>query len=94
MPLGEVMKKQGTDPCELPHVFLRFSRFLCVMLMPLSLALVDAELRLSGVPVARRKSMAQKHQPCASLLIRLRPPPLAVLDEEEDSVSLVSSGES
>jgi hypothetical protein len=64
------------------------------MVMPLSLALVDAELRLSGVPAARRKSMAQKHQPCASLLIRLRPPPSAVLDEDEDGVSLVSSGES
>jgi hypothetical protein len=90
MPLGEVMKKQGTDPCELPHIF----HVLCVMFMQLSLALVDAELRLSGVPTARRKSMAQKHQPCASLLIRLRPPPLAVLDEDEDGVSLVSSGES
>jgi hypothetical protein len=90
MPLGEVMKKQGTDPCELPHVFHVF----WVMLMSLSPALVDAELRLSGVPVARRKSVAQKHQPCASLLIRLRPPPLAVLEDDEDSVSLVSSGES
>jgi hypothetical protein len=87
MPLGEVMKKQGTDPCELLHVFHIF----CVMIMPFSLALVDAELRLSGVPVARRKSMAQKHQPCASLLIRLRPPPLAVLDDDDDD-SLVSSG--
>lgn len=87
MPLGEVMKKQGTDPCELPHVF----HVLCVML---TLALVDVELRLSGVPVARRKSMAQRHQPCASLLIRLRPPPSAVLDDEDDSLSLVSSGES
>jgi len=64
------------------------------MFMPFSLALVGAELRLSGIPVARRKSMAQKHQPCASLLIRLRPPPLAVLDENEDDVSSVSSGES
>jgi len=61
MPLGEVMKKQGTDPC--------------------------VELLLSGVPAARRKSMAQKHQPCASLLIRLRPPPSAVLDDDEDGVS-------
>lgn len=67
-----------------------------MMFMPLSLALLDAELRLSGVPVARRKSMAQKHQPCASLLIRLRPPPLTVLDDDDDDdgVSLVSSGES
>jgi hypothetical protein len=66
------------------------------MFMPFSLALVDVELRLSGVPAARRKSTAQKHQPCASLLIRLRPPPSAVLDEDEDedSDSLVSSGES
>jgi len=63
------------------------------MFMPLSLALVDVELRLSGVPAARRKSAAQKHQPCASLLIRLRPPPSAVLDDDEDGVSLVSSGE-
>ncbi len=64
--------------------------------MTLSLALVDVELRLSGVPAARRKSTAQKYQPCASLLIRLRPPPSAVLDEDEDEdgVSLVSSGES
>jgi hypothetical protein len=64
------------------------------MFMPFSLALVDVELRLSGVPAARRKSTAQKHQPCASLLIRLRPPPSAVLDEDEDSDSSVSSGES
>jgi hypothetical protein len=64
---------------------------MCVMLR---LALVDVELRLSGVPAARRKSVAQKHQPCASLLIRLRPPPSAVLDDEDDGVSLVSSGES
>ena len=66
------------------------------MFMPLSLASVDAELRLSGVPVARRKSMAQKHQPCASLLIRLRPPPLAAPDDDDDDdgVSLASSGES
>jgi hypothetical protein len=69
---------------------------MCVKFIPLSLPLVDAELRLSGVPVARRKSMAQKRQPCASLLIRLRPPPFAMLDEDEDEdgVSLVSSGES
>jgi hypothetical protein len=91
MPLGEVVKKQGTDPCELPHVF---HVFVCDV-QPLSLALVDAELRLSGVPVARRKSMAQKHQPCASLLIRLRPPPLAVPDgDDDDGVSLGGSGES
>jgi hypothetical protein len=66
------------------------------MFKPLSLALVDVELRLSGVPAARRKSTAQKHQPCASLLIRLRPPPSAVMDEDEDEDgdSLVSSGES
>lgn len=66
------------------------------MFKPLSLALIDVELRLSGVPAARRKSTAQKHQPCASLLIRLRPPPSAVMDEDEDEdgESLVSSGES
>jgi len=56
------------------------------------------ELRLSGVPAARSKSIAQKHQPCASLLIRVRPPPSAVLDEDEDEdedgVSLVSSDKS
>lgn len=85
------MKKQGTDPRELPHVF---SRSLCVMFMSLSLALVDVELRLSGVPAVRRKSTAQKHQPCASLLIRLRPPSSSVLDDVEDDVSLGSSGES
>jgi hypothetical protein len=92
MPLGEAMKRQGTEPCELPHGF----HILYVMFMPFSLALVDVELHLSGVPAARRKSTAQKHQPCASLLIRLRPPPSAVLDEDEDedSDSLVSSGES
>jgi hypothetical protein len=89
MPLGEVVKKQGTDPRELLHVFHVF----CVMFMPLSLSLVDVELRLFGVPAARRKSTAQKHQPCASLLIRLRAPPLAMLDDE-DGVSFVSSGES
>lgn len=88
MPLGDVMKKQGTDPCELPHVF----HVLCAMFMLLLLALVDVELRLSGVPATRSKSIAQKHQPCASLLIRLRPPP-SVLDDEEDGLSLVSSGE-
>jgi hypothetical protein len=67
-----------------------------VMFMSLLLVLVDVELRLSGVPAERRKSAAQKHQPCASLLIRLRPPSSAVLDEDEDEdgVSLVSSGES
>jgi hypothetical protein len=59
---------------------------------------IDVELRLSGVPAARRKSTSQKHQPCASLLIRLRAPPSSVLDDEdededEDGVSLVSSGE-
>ena len=62
--------------------------------MSLLLALVDVELRLSGVPAARSKSIAQKHQPCASLLIRLRPPPSATLDDDEDGFSLVSSGES
>lgn len=64
MPLGEVMKKQGTDPY--------------------------VELRLSDVPTARRKSTMQKRQP-ACLLIRLRPPPSAVLDDDEDGISLVSS---
>ncbi|KAI0253320.1 hypothetical protein BJV78DRAFT_1351907 [Lactifluus subvellereus] len=70
MPLGDVMKKQGTDP----HV----------------------ELRLSGVPAARKKSVAQKYQPCASLLIRLRPPPsvmspLKEHESDEDDLSLNSS---
>jgi hypothetical protein len=55
---------------------------------------VDVELRLSGVPAARKKSIAQKRQLCASLHIRLRPPPSAVLDNDEDDVSFVSSGES
>ena len=58
----------------------------------------DVELRLSGVPAARRKSIAQKHQLCASLLIRLRPPPSAMSspiehDHDSDHLSLVSSGE-
>jgi hypothetical protein len=52
------------------------------------------ELRLSGVPAAHRKSIAQKRQLCASLLIRLRPPPSAERDNDEDDVSLISSGES
>ncbi len=65
------------------------------MFMPCSLALEDVELRLSGIYAVRRKSIAQKGQPCASLFIRLRPPPSAGLDnEDEDDVSLVSSGES
>lgn len=39
--------------------------------------------------------MAQKHQPCASLLIRLRPPPLAVPDgDDDDGVSLGGSDKS
>ena len=54
-------------------------------------ALVDVELRLSA---ARSKSIAQKHQLCASLLIHLQPPSSAVLDDDDDGVSLVSSGES
>jgi hypothetical protein len=49
------------------------------------------ELRLSGVRVPPKKSVAQKRQPCASLLIRLRPPPTAVRDNDEDGVSSVSS---
>ncbi|KAH9958944.1 hypothetical protein BC827DRAFT_532162 [Russula dissimulans] len=72
MPLGEVMKKQGTDPY--------------------------MELRLSGVPAARKKSVAQKYQPCASLLIRLQPPPSAMSpphesDSDEEGLSIVSSDE-
>jgi hypothetical protein len=54
------------------------------------------ELRLSGIPAARRKSIAQKHQPCASLLIRLRPPPSAVsspIEPDSDHLSLASSGD-
>jgi len=73
MPLGEVMKKQGTDPY--------------------------MELRLSGVPAARKKSVAQKYQPCASLLIRLQPPPSAMSpphepDSDEEGLSIVSSDKS
>ncbi|KAH9984057.1 hypothetical protein BJV74DRAFT_588688 [Russula compacta] len=75
MALGEVMKKQGTDPY--------------------------IELRLSGVPAARKKSIAQKHQPCASLRIRLRPPPSAMSllheqddDDDEDDLSIGSSDKS
>ncbi|KAN0136066.1 hypothetical protein V8E53_006227 [Lactarius tabidus] len=52
------------------------------------------ELRLSGIPAARRKSVAQKHQPCASVLIRLRPPRSALSSPiDSDHVSLVSSGD-
>ncbi len=58
----------------------------------------DVELRLSGIPAARRKSVAQKHQLCASLLIRLRPPQSAMSspiehDHDSDHLSLASSGE-
>ncbi|KAF8262783.1 hypothetical protein EI94DRAFT_1742765 [Lactarius quietus] len=54
------------------------------------------ELRISGIPAARRKSVAQKHQPCASILIRLRPPQSAMSspiehDHESDHISLASS---
>ena len=55
---------------------------------------VEVELRLSGVPAARKKSIAQKRQLCASLFIRVRPPPSALRDNDEDDVSSVSSGES
>ncbi|KAI0296340.1 hypothetical protein B0F90DRAFT_1746771 [Multifurca ochricompacta] len=64
MPLGDVMKKQGTDPY--------------------------VELRLGGIPAARRKSVAQKHQPCASILIRLRPPQSVILPPRR--FSAISSG--
>lgn len=86
MALGEVMKRQGTDPCEPPHV-------LHVLFFKRLTGPVDAELRLSGVFAARKKSIAQKYQPCASLFIRLRPPPSIVRDNDEDDVSSVSSGE-
>lgn len=90
MPLGEAMKRQGTDPCEYPHDS-RVCRWLTKFLPP------DVELRLSGVPAARKKSVAQKHQPCASLLIRIRPPSSAVSpsleqDNDDDKLSLISSG--
>ncbi|KAI9510782.1 hypothetical protein F5148DRAFT_1176423 [Russula earlei] len=53
------------------------------------------ELRLSGVPAARKKSAAQKYQPCASVIIRLRAPPSAMYPPDEpcndDVFSLVSS---
>ena len=88
MALGEAMKKQGKDRCKLPHVL--HARCSCSLCDPL-----DLELRLSGIPAARRKSIAQKRQPCASILIRLRPPPSAVQDNDDlgDGVSLLSSGE-
>ncbi|KAI9432108.1 hypothetical protein H4582DRAFT_1128632 [Lactarius indigo] len=55
------------------------------------------ELRLSGVPAAQRKSIAQKRQLCASLLVRLRPPPSTIAfpiehDHDSDRLSLASSG--
>ncbi|KAH9988208.1 hypothetical protein BJV77DRAFT_1022843 [Russula vinacea] len=40
------------------------------------------ELRLSGF-LRTKKVIAQKRQPCASLLIRLRPPPSAVQDNDD-----------
>ncbi|KAI0246613.1 hypothetical protein BJV78DRAFT_123550 [Lactifluus subvellereus] len=54
------------------------------------------ELRLSGVHAARKKSVARKHQPCASLLIRLRPPPSVMSplkghESDEDDLSVISS---
>ena len=91
LPLGEVMKKQGTDPCEPPHV----SHVCCILTKT---SPIDVELRLSGIPAARKKSVAQKFQPCASLRIRLRPPPSSISPaheqdiDEDDSFSLVSSG--
>ncbi|KAH9973354.1 hypothetical protein BGW80DRAFT_1310301 [Lactifluus volemus] len=73
MPLGEVLKKQGTDT----HV----------------------ELRLSGIPASRKKSAAQKQQRCASIIIRLRPPPpylkspLKEHDSDKDDFSMISSAD-
>ena len=62
--------------------------------MPLLLALIDVELLLSG-GATRSKSLAQKNRPCASLLVCLRPPLSVVLDDDDDDgISLVSSGES
>ncbi|KAH9056885.1 hypothetical protein EDB87DRAFT_1634096 [Lactarius vividus] len=54
------------------------------------------ELRLSGVPAARRKSIAQKRQLCAALLVRLRPPQSTIsfpieYDHDSDRLSLASS---
>ncbi len=91
MPLGEVMKKQGIDPCEPPYV----SHVRCMLTKT---SPIDVELRLSGIPAARKKSVAQKHQPCASLRIRLRPPPSSISPthehdiDEDDGFSLVSLG--
>jgi hypothetical protein len=91
IPLGEVMKKQGADPCEPPRV----SHVCCILTKTLH---IDVELRLSGIPAARKRSVAQKHQPCASLRIRLRPPPSSISlaheqdIDEDDGFSLVSSG--
>ena len=91
MPLGEVMKKQDTDPCEPPHV----SHVRCMLTKT---SPIDVELPLSGIPAARKKSVAQKHRPCASLHIRLRPPPSSISPayeqdiDEDDGFSLVSSG--
>jgi len=89
MALGEVIKKQGTEPCAPPSITL--SHVLC-------LSPPDVELCLSGIPAARRKSIAQKHQPCASLLIRFRPPRSAMSspvehEHESDRFSIASSGE-
>ncbi|KAH9035660.1 hypothetical protein EDB85DRAFT_856967 [Lactarius pseudohatsudake] len=53
--------------------------------------------RLSSVPripAARRKSIAQKSEPCASLLVRLRPPQSAMpFLIEHDRLSSASSGD-
>ena len=88
MTLGDAVKKQGTDRCNL-HTF-----FTGVVHVAFAGPL-DVELRLSSVLAAQRKSIARKCQPCASLLIRLRPPPSAVRDKDdlEDDVSLLGSGE-
>ncbi|KAI0246614.1 hypothetical protein BJV78DRAFT_1157748 [Lactifluus subvellereus] len=57
---------------------------------------LDVELRLSDVPAARKKSVAQKYQPCASLLTCLRPPPSVMSplkghESDEDDLSVISS---
>jgi hypothetical protein len=69
----------------------------CIALLAHEHSSIDVELRLSGVPAAQKKSVAQKHQLCASLLVRLRPPPPADLpehehDNDEDSLSSFGSG--
>ncbi|KAH8992942.1 hypothetical protein EDB92DRAFT_2113960 [Lactarius akahatsu] len=81
MALGDAIKKQGTEAHAPPS------------LTPLHV-LCLSNLQTWCFAAARRKSIAQKSEPCASLLVRLRPPQSAVpFLIEHDRLSSASSGD-